>query len=105
MISEESEAVVFHDGVGKETWFNSICLLHPAGQPNDQGKSSPWNVTYGDGQSIDSNDVERAAETLKGQGVAFKWQKGDVLLLDNSLTMHGRNSYTGPRKILAAFGI
>ena len=36
--------------------------------------------------------------------VAFEWQMGDVLLLDNKQAMHSRASFTPPRRILAAVG-
>jgi alpha-ketoglutarate-dependent taurine dioxygenase len=36
--------------------------------------------------------------------ISFRWERGDVLLLDNYLVAHGRNPYEGPRKILVAMG-
>jgi hypothetical protein len=32
--------------------------------------------------------------------IKFPWQKNDVLLLDNMLFSHGREPYTGARKVL-----
>jgi alpha-ketoglutarate-dependent taurine dioxygenase len=34
--------------------------------------------------------------------VAFKWVKGDVLLVDNRQAMHSRRSFSGTRKIYAS---
>ena len=34
--------------------------------------------------------------------MAFPWSHGDVLLIDNYLTAHGRNTYTGRRDIQVA---
>ncbi|HSF39385.1 MAG TPA: TauD/TfdA family dioxygenase [Thermoanaerobaculia bacterium] len=34
--------------------------------------------------------------------VAFPWQRGDALLLDNFLTSHGREPFSGPRRIVVA---
>jgi alpha-ketoglutarate-dependent taurine dioxygenase len=30
------------------------------------------------------------------------WQRGDVALVDNYVTMHGRRTFTGTRKVLAS---
>ena len=39
---------------------------------------------------------------LNGLIVRFPWSHGDVMLLDNFLTAHGRNSYTGKRDVQVA---
>jgi alpha-ketoglutarate-dependent taurine dioxygenase len=36
--------------------------------------------------------------------VRFKWQKGDMAILDNILTTHARDSFEGPRHIVVAMG-
>jgi alpha-ketoglutarate-dependent taurine dioxygenase len=32
-----------------------------------------------------------------------KWEAGDVIVVDNTWVMHGRNAFTGPREILTRF--
>ncbi|HLX53085.1 MAG TPA: TauD/TfdA family dioxygenase, partial [Aquella sp.] len=39
---------------------------------------------------------------LNKNKVYFKWQKDDLLLLDNFLTTHGRQAYSGERKIVVS---
>jgi alpha-ketoglutarate-dependent taurine dioxygenase len=59
-------------------------------------------VYYADGSKVDRRDLYHIMDTLDANTVAFPWVKGDVLVLDNVLTMHGRASFEGPRRILAA---
>ena len=47
---------------------------------------------------------EELRKAYRQETVAFPWETGDVLMLDNMLVAHGRESYSGPRKILAAMG-
>jgi alpha-ketoglutarate-dependent taurine dioxygenase len=34
--------------------------------------------------------------------VAFAWQRGDLLMLDNMAVAHGRRPYRGERQVLVA---
>lgn len=59
-------------------------------------------VFHADGSNVARADLYHIMDTLDANTVAFPWRKGDVLVLDNVLTMHGRSTFAGPRRILAA---
>jgi alpha-ketoglutarate-dependent taurine dioxygenase len=59
-------------------------------------------VSFADGSIIPRKDLYHILETLNQNTVAFPWKKGDVLVLDNILAMHGRAPFNGPRRILTA---
>jgi len=59
------------------------------------------------GDKTELNDSEYAA--LRDLGsymdktkVAFKWQAGDALVINNSICMHSRDTFKPPRRILAS---
>ena len=39
---------------------------------------------------------------MRSTRVAFAWESGDVLLIDNYSAMHSRETFTAPRRILAS---
>jgi alpha-ketoglutarate-dependent taurine dioxygenase len=59
-------------------------------------------IFHADGSAVPRADLYHIMDTLDANTVAFSWQKGDMLVLDNVLTMHGRAPFSGPRRILAA---
>ncbi len=59
-------------------------------------------VFFADGTQIPREDIYHILDMLNKNTIAFPWEKGDVLALDNILAMHGRNTFTGKRRILAA---
>ena len=64
-----------------------------------------FSLAYGDGTPIPKHDVEAVCEAEDREKVCFQWRRGDVLILDNWLTAHGRALLRGGRRsILAAFG-
>jgi alpha-ketoglutarate-dependent taurine dioxygenase len=57
---------------------------------------------YGDYSTIEDEDIKKTVETFNAETVKFKWQTGDIMIVDNKLSMHARNSFEPPRRILAA---
>ncbi len=64
----------------------------------------PRNCYYGDGSPIENSVMQEVLEVYRHSAVNFPWQEGDILMLDNMLTAHGRNPFAGPRKIVVAMG-
>lgn len=59
-------------------------------------------VEFADGTKISRADLYHILDVLDANTVAFRWRRGDVMVLDNVLAMHGRNAFTGKRRILTA---
>lgn len=95
------DAIEIEPRTGLPIWFNAVCLLHPAAH-GKEGKDAPWNVVYGDGSELNGDDVKAVVTEMRGLSVFPVWQEGDVMLVDNYLSMHAREPFTGPRLILAA---
>jgi len=59
-------------------------------------------IQFANGKKIPRNDLYHVMDVLNKNTVAFPWKKGDVMVLDNILAMHGRAPFKGPRRILTA---
>jgi hypothetical protein len=94
--------VKYYEKTGKKVWFNSLVAAYTGWKDkrNDPVKA----VTFGDGTPLDDEAVHKCVEILRENCVAFSWQKGDVLYIDNNAVLHSRQSYEGPRRILACLG-
>lgn len=85
---------------GKTSWFNSIVAAFTGWKDrrNDPHKA----VVFGDGKSLDADVLGRCLEIMNELAVAFRWERGDVLVVDNWVTLHSRNSFKGERLIYAS---
>jgi alpha-ketoglutarate-dependent taurine dioxygenase len=85
---------------GRTSFFNQLIAASQGWKDirNDPSRA----ITYGDGSPLD-RDGALAAAAL-GDELAFDvpWQRGDVAFVDNYVTMHGRRTFTGTRKVLAS---
>ena len=51
---------------------------------------------------MDSKDAFSCLKIMERLSVSLKWQKGDIVLVDNVLALHARKTFFPPRRILAA---
>lgn len=105
------QVMVAHPKTGEVLWFNHAHMFHDSNLPAevrrallDQFRADelPRNSFYGDGTPIESSVLEEIRRIYLEASVLFPWQKGDLLLLDNFLVAHGREPFSGPRRILVA---
>jgi alpha-ketoglutarate-dependent taurine dioxygenase len=103
--------VATHPRTGEMVWFNHATFFHISTlepQVRDSllaefaEEDLPNNTYYGDGSPIEDSVMEELRDAYKQETVSFQWQDGDIILLDNMLTSHGRAPFSGPRKILFA---
>ncbi len=104
-------AAARHPETGELLWLNHATVLNVfAIEPNLQQmllkffkeKDLPNNTFYGDGSSISKDVIEKLRKAYDAETVAFKWEAGDVLMLDNMLVAHGRRPFSGKRKVVVA---
>ncbi|HET8841960.1 MAG TPA: TauD/TfdA family dioxygenase [Ktedonobacteraceae bacterium] len=100
-----------HPHTGEEVWFNHVAHYHistnltrdMAGVLSEIGENNvPVNTFFGDGTPIEDAVMDEIRDAYNQETIAFPWEKGDLMMLDNMLVAHGRAPYTGPRKILVS---
>jgi alpha-ketoglutarate-dependent taurine dioxygenase len=106
-------ATVRHPVTGVESWFNQIQHWHPSCLDEETRETLlevfgeghlPRNCFFGDGAKIDDSIVSELLATYESLETAFRWEIGDFLAVDNVLVAHGRNPYSGTRRLLVALG-
>jgi alpha-ketoglutarate-dependent taurine dioxygenase len=104
---------ITHPRTGEQVWFNQAPQFHPSDYPTEiyeslinsfRGKEDelPQTSLFGDGTPIDISKLKHIRETMFKQATVFPWREGDVMMIDNVLTCHGRMPFSGQRKILLA---
>jgi alpha-ketoglutarate-dependent taurine dioxygenase len=104
-------ATAVHPITKENVWFNQAHLFHVSSLEKNLSESMrllyakeelPRNSYYGDGTPIEASALAEIRRAYSQLATACPWQKGDLILLDNMLTAHGRKSYEGSRSILVA---
>ncbi len=105
------QAVATHPKTNETVWFNHAHMFHVSNLEPQMRESLlaefkdddlPRNAFYGDGERIETSDLNEIRSIYRQAAIAFTWQKGDILMLDNFLVSHGREPFVGHRKILVA---
>ena len=87
-------------GDGRTTFFNQLIAAYHGWK--DRRNDPSRAITLGDGRPVDAEAAQAAAELAEELAFDLPWQRGDVALVDNVVTMHGRRPFTGTRKVLAS---
>ncbi|WP_177168063.1 TauD/TfdA family dioxygenase [Marininema mesophilum] len=94
-------------------WFNHMVFWHESSLDSqvremllaEFGRDRlPFNTYYGDGEQIEDEVIAEIRAAYQAETIAFPWEEGDVLMLDNMMVAHGRNSFEGERKVLVSMG-
>lgn len=106
-------AVVSHPQTGQPVWFNQAQHWHLSCLDEATRKSLvsvfaakdlPRNCYYGDGSPIENAVMQEILRVYQRLETSFSWQRNDIMMLDNLLTAHARNPFSGERKLLVAMG-
>lgn len=110
-VTQLRPATVKHPVTAAEVWFNQADQWHPAGLGGETSAELydilspdefPQYVTFADGTPIPGAYIEQILHQGLENAVDVDWRTGDVLLIDNVLTAHGRRPFTGTRRVLVA---
>lgn len=109
-VSTCCDALTTHPRSGEEVWFNQAEQWHPSAlvpairEIVEQmvGKGNlPHECEYGDGEPLEEYVLAEIRQALDSSKLLFDWRHNDLLMIDNILMMHGRESFKGERKTLA----
>ncbi|MFG2594487.1 TauD/TfdA family dioxygenase [Streptomyces sp. NPDC048462] len=110
---QRRSAIVTHPVTGEQTWFNHFAFWNARTLDEDirdvlidtfGADGLPFNTYLGDGTSLTDAEVDAVNDVYRSVTVRETWQAGDLMLVDNILCAHGREAFTGDRKILVAMG-
>ncbi|MEM1252995.1 MAG: TauD/TfdA family dioxygenase [Cyanobacteria bacterium P01_H01_bin.21] len=108
-----AQAVATHPHTGDTVWFNQAHLFNINALDSAVRESLlasvatdrlPRNTYYGNGEEIPAEVLDMINQAYAAETIKFPWHAGDVLLLDNMLATHGRQPFSGARRVLAGMG-
>jgi len=102
---------VVEEHTGDTVWFNQANLFHVSSLGEEVSEALlelypeadlPRNAYFADGSPIPVEDLAKIREVYDEVSYAFPWQSGDIMVINNMLMAHGREPFTGKRRILVA---
>lgn len=98
-----------HPRSGALSWCNHATFFHISTLPSSvrdtllagvATEDLPNSTWYGDGTPIEPEILDALRALYQREQRTFAWCQGDVLLLDNLLVAHGREPFSGQRRVL-----
>lgn len=111
-ISQDRPSITIHPQTKEKVWFNQAHIFQIT--PRFIGlwrylalqllyfkpHTRLHSVYFGDKSTISNDDIYHIMDKLEENTLSIPWKKGDVMMLDNVLAMHGRSPFSGKRRIL-----
>lgn len=104
-------ATLVHPRTGHRVWFNHLVLFHQSSLPEGLradlvalfGEDGlPNDVLFGDGGRIPDEMVAAVRTAFERRARRFGWRRHDLLVIDNMRWSHGREAFTGERRVLVS---
>jgi len=87
---------------GKTMWFNAAFSYSITAQYKDEPNG--LQVTFPNGDVIKDESIEIMKQVMNEARVSLKWQHKDVIMIDNRVVLHSKDSYTAPpRRVLVSY--
>lgn len=110
--SQVRPAAIVHPSTREKVWFNQAHQWHPSNSGDESeaalrelfDEDLPMNAVLSEIGDTDRATLEAVRAAFRAELVAFDWQAGDVMILDNMLTAHGRTPFSGHREVFVAMG-
>src|SRR5437870_5501112 len=108
---QRRSAVMAHPLTGQRCWFNQIAFFNEWTMDPEvreylvdvYGENGlPFNTRFGNGDPIGADVVQLINQVYEANTVREPWQSGDLMLVDNIRTAHGREPFQGSREVLVA---
>lgn len=105
--------IVSHPVTGEEVWFNHLLFWNEWALDDELRETLidefgrdglPFNTGFGDGSPLTADELAALQAAYDSATVREAWQPGDLMLVDNILTAHGRDPFHGERRIVVAMG-
>ena len=85
---------------GRKVFFNQLIAAFRGWQ--DARNVGEKSICFGDNSPISNEDMEVVIRLSDLLTFDVPWQTGDIVLIDNFVTMHGRRPFEGQRRVLAS---
>lgn len=113
LTGQRRPAVITHPRTGDRLWFNHIAFWNEFTLDPDMREvlvssygpdGLPFNTAYGDGTPIGRDEADALNDAYRTALRREAWRPGDLMIVDNLLSSHGRDAYHGDRRIVVAMG-
>jgi hypothetical protein len=106
---QRRRAIVRHPVDGRPCWFNQVAFLSEWALDPDVREylvelhgpdGLPFTTRFGEGEPLGEDVVDLINGAYTAHTLREPWQAGDLLVVDNIRTAHGRDAYEGDRTVV-----